>query len=290
MSLLKQADFLSVRTRDLSWLDASGNQPIAHSLLTIGQIPRMPDRASWTLDLSLNTLTLGGDGVLTCSGDLLLANGVVVESGGSGSVGPTGPASSVVGATGATGAMGPAGPTGAVGAIGGIGTIGPTGVSGPVGGSGSMGDTGDTGPTGADGPQGEMGATGPTGPNEAANAPTAVYALGAPFLPPGIPFTRYIGLFGAPGDYVVCGTLTFNGPIQFTGGLPRISILTTAPGGLLPYVCRSITYLTYDLQPAFIPFSFVCNNAQDVIIEMADCVVGIVPSFARQALIDYTYL
>lgn len=249
----------------------------------------MPDRASWTLDLSLNTLTLGGDGVLTCSGDLLLVNGIVAGSGGSGSVGPTGPASSVVGATGATGAMGPAGMIGAVGAIGGIGTIGPMGPIGPVGGSGSMGDTGDVGPTGEDGPHGDTGPTGPTGPNGAATVPTKT-SRGAPFLPPGIPFTRYMGLFGAPGDYVVCGTLTFNGPVQFTGGLPRISILTTAPGGLLPYVRRSITYLTYDLQPAFIPFSFVCNNAQDVIIEMGDCVVGLVPSFARQALIDYTYL
>ena len=78
MSLPRFGDFQSVRTRDLSWLDTSGNAPPAGSLLTVGVAnPRFPDRASWTLDPSLNSVTLGGSGRLTYSGGSLRINGAV---------------------------------------------------------------------------------------------------------------------------------------------------------------------------------------------------------------------
>jgi hypothetical protein len=111
MSLPRYADFLSVRTRDLSWLDTSGAPPVANSLLTVGRNPWAPDRASWTRDPSLNSVTLGGTGTLTYSGGSLLVNGVPVGGGGSGATGPTGP-TGPNGSAGSAGSMGATGPTG----------------------------------------------------------------------------------------------------------------------------------------------------------------------------------
>jgi hypothetical protein len=84
MSLPRYADFQSIRTRDLSWLDISGTPPVAGSLLTVGANPRLPDRASWTRDPSLNSVTLGGSGLLTYSGGSLLVNGVPFLTGSAG--------------------------------------------------------------------------------------------------------------------------------------------------------------------------------------------------------------
>jgi hypothetical protein len=81
MSLPRYGDFQSIRTRDLSWLDISGTPPVAGSLLTIGMNPHLPDRASWTRDPSLNSVSLVGGGTLTYSGGSLLVNGTPVGGG-----------------------------------------------------------------------------------------------------------------------------------------------------------------------------------------------------------------
>jgi hypothetical protein len=80
MSLPRYGDFQSIRTRDLSWLDISGTPPAAGSLMTIGMNPYLPDRASWTRDPSLNSVSLVGGGTLTYSGGLLRINGTPVSN------------------------------------------------------------------------------------------------------------------------------------------------------------------------------------------------------------------
>jgi hypothetical protein len=135
----KSQDFTSIRSREWWTQNTNGSFPPIGGVLSVDN---EHGHASWTVDLSLSSVSLSG-GVLTYDASGLLVNGIPIGNETEvGATGPTGP----IGLTGSTGPTGPSGPIGSTGATGPSGPIGSTGATGP---SGPIGSTGATGPSGA---------------------------------------------------------------------------------------------------------------------------------------------
>ncbi len=151
MSIQQTADYQTIRLREMSWIDNSGNVPPKNSILASGVDKYNLDRAYWTYDISVNSLLLSGGCQLTCSGDTLLVNNTPVGGTG-GSTGTTGKA----GSTGPSGQLGPIGnsPNGITGET---GVAGPSGLTGNPGSPGLIGNSGSTGPLGIKGASGGIG-------------------------------------------------------------------------------------------------------------------------------------
>lgn len=232
-----------------------------------------------------DTLTLAIDGVLTYNGADVLINNSPIASGGS--TGPTGP----TGGAGPVGVLGPTGPTnGGAGPTGSSGPAGAVGVAGTAGLSGHIGSTGATGLSGNAGPTGSSGGTIPVGSSiPPVSAVVSTIRAGG--------FFSFGSMGVPPGDCILRGTITPNGPISASpNAYIQVDLFSYATSSV--YRTLSVTYIPVSTGPGYSVDriaikidTFFNSNLYELRVYMVNCsIYRPIPFIPEQLTYTFTYL